>query len=41
MGVDVMLAGNMGQGALNVLNQYGIDVYRGNSGNIKDLVANF
>jgi len=41
LGVDVMLAGNMGQGALNTLNHYGIDVYRGNSGNIKDLVANF
>lgn len=41
IGVDVMLAGNMGQGALDTLNHYGIDVYRGNSGNIKELVANF
>jgi len=41
IGVGIMLAGNMGQGALNTLNHYGIDVYRGNSGNIKDLVANF
>jgi len=41
IGVDVMLAGNMGEGALNTLNHFGIDVYRGNSGNIKELVANF
>lgn len=41
IGVEVMLAGNMGQGALNTLNHYGIDVYRGNSGNINELVTNF
>jgi predicted Fe-Mo cluster-binding NifX family protein len=41
LGVDVMLAGNMGQGALNTLNYYGIDVYRGNSGKIDDLVSEF
>ncbi len=41
IGVDVMLAGNMGEGALNTLNHFGIDVYRGNSGNINELVANF
>jgi len=37
MGVSVMLAGNMGMGALNVLNQHGIDVYRGNSGDVRKL----
>ena len=31
MGVKYMLAGNMGQGALNVLNSNGIEVLRGNS----------
>jgi predicted Fe-Mo cluster-binding NifX family protein len=40
-GVKVMLAGNMGQGALNVLNNHGIDVYRGGSGNIRSLVEAF
>jgi len=33
-GVTVMLAGNMGQGALKVLNNNGIEVIRGCSGNI-------
>lgn len=35
MGVTVMLAGNMGEGAVNVLNGCGIDVYRGCSGQVK------
>jgi predicted Fe-Mo cluster-binding NifX family protein len=30
-----MLAGNMGQGAVNVLNGHGIDVLRGCSGDVK------
>ena len=34
-GVKLMLAGNMGQGAVNVLNRYGISVLRGCSGNVK------
>jgi predicted Fe-Mo cluster-binding NifX family protein len=34
-GVKVMLAGNMGQGAVNVLNGHGISVLRGCSGNVK------
>ena len=38
MGVKVMLAGGMGMGALNVLNMSGIDVIRGCSGNVKDVV---
>ncbi len=36
-GVKVMLAGNMGNGALNKLNAHGIDVIRGCSGNVKEL----
>ena len=35
MGVDVMLAGNMGDGAVNVLNSFGIKVLRGCSGDVK------
>jgi predicted Fe-Mo cluster-binding NifX family protein len=35
MGVRMMLAGNMGQGAVNVLNGCGIDVLRGCSGDVK------
>jgi predicted Fe-Mo cluster-binding NifX family protein len=38
MGVTVMLAGNMGGGALNVLNNHGIMVYRGCSGDVHQLV---
>lgn len=34
-GVQLMLAGNMGQGAVNVLNSLGIEVLRGCSGNVK------
>jgi len=39
MGVKVMLAGNMGQGAVNVLNNHGIQVLRGCSGEVR-AVAN-
>ena len=35
MGVKMMLAGNMGQGAVNVLNSCGIDVIRGCAGDVK------
>jgi predicted Fe-Mo cluster-binding NifX family protein len=35
MGVGIMLAGNMGQGAVNVLNSHGIKVLRGCSGEVK------
>jgi predicted Fe-Mo cluster-binding NifX family protein len=35
MGVSVMLAGNMGQGAVNVLNSHGIQVVRGCAGEIE------
>ena len=37
MGVTVMLAGNMGEGAVNVLNSCGIDVFRGCTGQVKDV----
>lgn len=37
MGVSMMLAGNMGDGAVNVLNHSGIDVVRGYQGNVKDV----
>ena len=37
MGVKMMLAGNMGQGAVNVLNECGIDVLRGCSGDVKEV----
>jgi predicted Fe-Mo cluster-binding NifX family protein len=41
MGVEVMLAGNMGGGAVNVLNSYGIKVYRGCDGDINSLVQDY
>jgi predicted Fe-Mo cluster-binding NifX family protein len=41
MGVTVMLAGNMGNGALNVLMSHGIEVYRGNSGDVRKLTEAF
>ena len=41
MGVSVMLAGNMGQGALNVLTTHHIKVIRGCSGNILDVATDY
>ena len=41
MGVRMMLAGNMGQGAVNVLNRCGIDVLRGCSGNVKQVAEHW
>ena len=38
MGVKLMLAGNMGQGAVNVLGGHGIQVVRGCKGGVKDVV---
>ena len=38
-GVNVMLAGNMGDGALNVLNAQNIMVIRGCSGNVEDVAT--
>jgi len=40
-GVSVMLAGGIGGGAINVLNNSGIDVIRGCSGNVEDVVKQF
>jgi predicted Fe-Mo cluster-binding NifX family protein len=40
-GVNVMLAGNMGGGALNVLNLHGIEVYRGCTGDVRQLAEAF
>lgn len=37
MGVTIMLAGNMGDGAVNVLNNSGIDVVRGCTGNVREV----
>jgi predicted Fe-Mo cluster-binding NifX family protein len=39
MGVQVMLAGNMGQGAINILNSNKIKVVRGCSGDIDDVAT--
>jgi predicted Fe-Mo cluster-binding NifX family protein len=41
MGVSVMLAGNMGEGAVNVLQSHGIRVVRGCSGDVKTVVQNW
>ncbi len=41
MGITVMLAGSMGGGALNVLNRHGIDVYRGCSGDVRELTESY
>lgn len=38
MGVKVMLAGNMGDGAVNVLNNCGIEVLRGCTGKVDEAV---
>lgn len=35
MGVTILLAGNMGDGAMNVLNSHRITVYRGCSGEVR------
>ena len=41
IGVKVMLAGNMGEGAVRVLNNSGIDVVRGCSGEINTVALNW
>lgn len=38
LGVKVMLAGNMGGGAVNLLVQHGIEVVRGCSGELEEVV---
>lgn len=41
IGVTVMLAGNMGEGAMYKLSEEGIHVYRGCSGDIHNLILDF
>ena len=41
MGITVMLAGSMGAGALNVLSNHHIKVYRGCSGNTDKLIEQY
>ena len=41
MGVTTMVAGNMGQGAVNVLESHGIAVIRGASGSARAAVERF
>lgn len=41
MGVVMMLAGNMGEGAKNKLNAHNINVIRGCSGNVDELVKSY
>jgi len=40
-GVTIMLAGGIGGGAINVLNSAGIEVIRGCSGNVEDIVKQY
>ena len=41
IGVKIMLAGNMGEGAVRVLNNSGIEVLRGCSGDIKTVALSW
>ncbi|MFA6808162.1 MAG: NifB/NifX family molybdenum-iron cluster-binding protein [Eubacteriales bacterium] len=41
MGVKYLLAGNMGDGAVNILNNCGIEVVRGCSGDVKEVALNW
>ncbi|WP_373483091.1 NifB/NifX family molybdenum-iron cluster-binding protein [Acetobacterium sp.] len=41
MGVNLMIAGNMGDGAVNVLRRSGIDVLRGCSGDVKEVALSW
>lgn len=41
MGVKLMLAGNMGEGAMRVLNHSGIEVVRGCSGDVNIVALNW
>jgi predicted Fe-Mo cluster-binding NifX family protein len=41
MGVKLMLAGNMGPGAVNVLTDHGIQVVRGCSGDVEGVVESW
>jgi predicted Fe-Mo cluster-binding NifX family protein len=39
MGVTLMIAGNMGEGAVNVLNSSGIEVLRGCAGDVEEVAS--
>ncbi len=41
MGVSLLLAGNMGEGAVNVLSRAGIEVVRGCSGDVKEVALSW
>ena len=41
MGVSVMLAGNMGGGAVNVLNSHSIEVFRGCTGKLREVAESW
>jgi predicted Fe-Mo cluster-binding NifX family protein len=41
MGINVMLAGGIGEGAINVLNRHGINVIKGCSGDVKTLAESY
>lgn len=41
LGVTVMLAGGIGEGAINVLSSHGIQVIRGCSGDVKSVAENY
>ncbi len=41
LGVSILIAGSMGDGAMNVLNKHGIRVLRGNSGDAEAIVKEF
>lgn len=41
MGVSIMLAGNMGEGAVNKLNEAGLKVYRGFSGDTRVVTESY
>jgi predicted Fe-Mo cluster-binding NifX family protein len=41
IGVEIMLAGGIGEGAIHVLNNHGIKVIRGCSGDVKKLTGSY
>ncbi len=41
MGVSIMLAGNMGEGAVQKLNESGIEIVRGCSGEVNDVILDY
>ncbi|RUT78249.1 NifB/NifX family molybdenum-iron cluster-binding protein [Ancylomarina longa] len=41
MGISLMLAGNIGPGAINKINEVGVEVVRGCSGEVEDVVNSY